>query len=171
MTAREQEIEQVQARLGFDRVYRLGFPTTRLDAVLTRDLVGAISAALAEFRPTEVLVPHRGDVHSDHRVVFDAVITCIKPFRSPGLGRVMAYETPSETEQGLAVDTAFRPNVFVDIGDYLEAKIEALGIYRSELGAFPFPRSEGAVRALAQWRGSTAGFLAAEAFELLRERG
>jgi hypothetical protein len=43
-------------------------------------------------------------------------------------------------------------------------------IYASELGAFPFPRSADAMRALAKWRGSNAGFEAAEAFQLLRER-
>ena len=37
------------------------------------------------------------------------------------------------------------------------------------MGEFPFPRSEGAVRALAAWRGSLCGHEAAEAFLLLKE--
>ena len=83
----------------------------------------------------------------------------------------MAYETLSETEFGLDPDTGFHPNVFVDISSFLEHKIKLLQIYKSELGKFPFPRSETAVRALAQYRGATAVFEAGEAFQLLRERG
>ena len=40
-----------------------------------------------------------------------------------------------------------------------------------EIGEHPFPRSETAVRALAELRGSEAGYAAAEAFMLLRDRG
>jgi LmbE family N-acetylglucosaminyl deacetylase len=122
------------------------------------------------FQPEEVLVPHRGDVHSDHRVIFDVVSACCKWFRYPSVRRVMAYETVSETEASLARELAFLPNVFVDIGDFLEQKLDIMSVYQSELGAFPFPRSHEAVRALAQWRGASAGYNAAEAFELLRER-
>jgi LmbE family N-acetylglucosaminyl deacetylase len=83
---------------------------------------------------------------------------------------VLAYETPSETEFAIAAERAFRPNYFVDIDDFLEDKLAAVGIYASELAAFPFPRSVEVLRALAALRGAAAGFRAAEAFELLRER-
>jgi hypothetical protein len=39
------------------------------------------------------------------------------------------------------------------------------------LGPFPFPRSHESIRALATLRGAASGFRAAEAFELLRDRG
>ena len=43
-------------------------------------------------------------------------------------------------------------------------------IYDGEMGAFPFPRSEKTLRALATLRGSQSGFESAEAFELVYER-
>jgi len=43
-------------------------------------------------------------------------------------------------------------------------------IYESEVTAFPFPRSEEVTSALAKYRGSSSGFHAREAFELLDER-
>ncbi len=58
----------------------------------------------------------------------------------------------------------------MNIEPFLNEKIRAMEIYASELGLFPFPRSHEAIRALATVRGATAGFKAAEAFELLRER-
>ena len=82
----------------------------------------------------------------------------------------MAYETLFETEFRLDSSLVFKPNVFVDISSYLEQKLELLRIYASELGEFPFPRSETAIQALAQFRGSSSGFENAEGFELLLER-
>jgi hypothetical protein len=58
----------------------------------------------------------------------------------------------------------------VNIEDFLESKLKAMSIYKSELGEFPFPRSQKAITALANVRGAASGFMAAEAFELLRER-
>ncbi len=43
-------------------------------------------------------------------------------------------------------------------------------IYDGEMGDFPFPRSEKAIRFLAALRGSQSGFEFAEAFELVYER-
>lgn len=82
----------------------------------------------------------------------------------------MAYETLSETDFGLGISQAFRPNVYVNIESYLFDKLKAMDIYESELGKFPFPRSHEAIKALATLRGAASGFKAAEAFEMLRER-
>ncbi|MBS0418961.1 MAG: PIG-L family deacetylase [Proteobacteria bacterium] len=170
VAARDAEIAQVAARVGFDQVFNLRLATARLDELPRADLVRRFSSAFEAFAPTEVLVPHPSDVHTDHRLVFETAAACTKWFRYPSVTRVLAYETLSETEFGLDADSYFRPNFYVDISRYLEAKLEALTIYRSELGQFPFPRSAEAVRALASLRGATAGFRAAEAFQLLRER-
>ena len=117
-----------------------------------------------------IFVPHPADVHSDHRVVFDAVSACTKWFRYPSVKRVLAYETLSETDFGLGTNQPFRPNVFVDVEHFFIKKLQAMDIYASEVGEFPFPRSHEAIRALATLRGAASGFKAAEAFELLRER-
>ena len=167
---RDEEIARVTKGLGVDQVYNLRLPTTKLDTIPIGDLIQQFSQVFKEFEPEEVLVPHRGDVHSDHRVVFDAVSSCCKWFRFPSVSRILAYETLSETEFGLNSQALFHPNVFIDISGYIERKLELLKIYQSELDQFPFPRSEIVVRALAQYRGATAGFFAAESFKLLNER-
>ena len=167
---RANEIERITALVGFDEVFTLNFPTTRLDRLPMSDLVAGISDVFTSFEPEEVLVPHRSDVHSDHRIVFDAAASCSKWFSHPSIKRVLAYETLSETDFGLGADQAFRPNVFVDIEPFLKDKLRAIDIYASELGPFPFPRSHEAIQALATLRGAASGFKAAEAFELLRER-
>ncbi len=166
---RADEIKRVTELIGFDSVFELNFPTTQLDQVSMSDLVAAISNVFKKFEPEEVFVPHPSDVHTDHRIVFDAVASCTKWFRYPSVKRVLAYETVSETDFGLGTNQAFRPNVFVNIEPYLAEKLQAMDIYVSELGVFPFPRSHEVIRALAALRGAASGFRAAEAFELLRE--
>ncbi|XDZ70401.1 PIG-L deacetylase family protein [Alphaproteobacteria bacterium LSUCC0744] len=170
---RAAEIERVSEGLQVARnhFYALGFPTTELERIPMHTLVRKISEVFANFKPDEVLLPYAGDVHSDHRVTFEAASACTKWFRYLSVKRVLAYETPSETDFGIDPrDPGFKPNVFVDVSDQIERKIELTKIYTSEMGQFPFPRSEKALIALAQLRGSQAGFEAAEAFMLLRER-
>lgn len=170
---RANEIEAVRQGLciSHEHLYELGLPTTALDCVSMADLVGQISKVIKEFEPEEVFLPYPGDVHSDHRIAFEAASSCTKWFRYPNIKRVLVYETLSETD--FSIDprySGFRPNVFVDTTDFLEQKISLMGIYKSEMGDFPFPRSEEAIRALAKMRGAQAGFESAESFMLLVER-
>jgi N-acetylglucosamine malate deacetylase 1 len=167
---RSEEITRITELFGFDDVFALNFQTTLLDRVPMSDLISEVSSVFASFEPEEVFVPHPSDIHTDHRIVFDVVASCTKWFRYPHVKRVLAYETLSETDFGLGTDLSFRPNVFVDIEPFLLGKLRAMNIYESELGVFPFPRSHEAIRALATLRGAASGFVAAEAFELLRER-
>ena len=166
---RDEEIAKVETGLGVDQVYNLQLPTTMLDTIPMCELIQQFSQVFHDFEPDEVLVPHRGDVHSDHRMVFDAAAACCKWFRNPTIKRVLAYETLSETELSLYPSSTFHPNFFVGISPHLEEKLNLLCIYNSEIGEFPFPRSLTAVRALAQIRGASSGFEYAEGFELLRE--
>jgi N-acetylglucosamine malate deacetylase 1 len=167
---RQAEIAKISNEIGFDLVVNLKLPPTELDALPMAQVVSEFSKVFKVFAPTEVFVPHRGDVHTDHRVVFDAAAACSKWFRYPTVKRVLAYETLSETDFGLIRAETFSPNYFIDVTQYLERKLELLSIYTSELGDPPFPRSIDIVRAQAKVRGAAAGYLAAEAFELLRTR-
>lgn len=168
--SRNAEIDRVAGMFGFSHVFNLHFETTLLDTLPMATVVEAFSGVFREFEPEEVLIPHRGDVHTDHRVVFDAAIACTKWFRYPSVRRVLAYETLSETDFGLEANGMHSPNYFVDISAYLERKLEIMAVYESEVGPAPFPRSNDVIRALATVRGAASGCLAAEGFQLLRER-
>lgn len=169
---RASEIDQVRQRLHIapQHLYSLGFPAAELDRLPISTLVGHVSKVFSDFEPNELFLPYPGDIHSDHRVTFEAASACTKWFRYPSVKRVMTYETLSETEFGLnPVENSFRPNFFVNISDHIDLKLMLLKNYQSELGELPFPRSLDAVRALALLRGSQMGVKAAEAFQLLRE--
>lgn len=170
MAKREEEIAAVAKSYRFAAVHQGWFPTTRLDSVPRAEIISKVARIVDEVKPEIIYLPFSGDVHTDHRVVFESVAACTKWFRHGSVRRVLAYETLSETEFGISPESlSFRPNVFVDVSAHLEKKIQAMRLYAGEMGTFPFPRSEEAIRALAAVRGAAVGCAAAEAFILLRE--
>ena len=48
-----------------------------------RKYCSKISDVIKDFSPDEILVPHLGDIHTDHHVVHKAVVSCTKWFRYP----------------------------------------------------------------------------------------
>lgn len=168
---RSKEIEDVAEAYGFSEMVQFDYPPAMLDTFPLKELVGSICNEVKRIQPTDIYLPYRSDAHSDHKVVFDASISASKWFRYESVERVYAYETLSETDFDLSTNsTGFRPNVFVDISDTIERKIEISSIYESEFETHPFPRSFTSMRALAELRGAASGFSAAESFMLLRQR-
>jgi LmbE family N-acetylglucosaminyl deacetylase len=170
MAKRRVEIEKVEKLYGFSGVYELCFPPAGLDTIALSKIIGAIAGVVKLVEPELIYTTYRNDAHSDHEIVYDAVMSSSKSFRYPYVRRVLAYETLSETDFGLKPeDGGFRPNVFFDISEFLEMKLRILDVFSSELGVFPFPRSRKAIEALASLRGVQCGCYAAEAFMLIKE--
>ena len=168
--SRRNEIDKASEMYGFSAIHNLSFPATRLDTISMKDLISEISKIIQKVEPDIIYVPNRSDIHTDHQVAFKAIMSCTKAFRYPFIKKIFMYECLSETEFSPSLPTdSFIPNVFIDITGFLEEKIKIMNQYRSETGAFPFPRSVENIRALATYRGATAGVEAAEAFVLLKE--
>jgi LmbE family N-acetylglucosaminyl deacetylase len=169
---RERQIAQVSAAYNFAKRFRLTFPAGRLDTVPLEDLMDAINEIVVEVRPDWIYTVHAGDVHSDHRVVFDATMSAVKSFKSAnkGVSRLLSYETISSTDATPAAPaTVFLPNVYCDITPFLERKLEIMSLYEGEVHPYPLPRALESIRALARFRGATVAAEYAEAFVLLRE--
>ena len=167
---RSDEIKKAGDLFGFDSISTLGLSTTKVDRYGMSELITKISSVINKVRPNIVYLPFKGDVHSDHQYIFNAAYSCTKTFRYPFIKKIYMMEVLSETELSLsAVGDGFTPNVFVDISNQIDKKIEIMNIYESELGKHPFPRSERNIRALATYRGATAGCDYAESFILVKE--
>lgn len=171
INSRELEIEKAANEYKFAKVFRLGFPTTELDKVPLKDLVDKISECIIETKCEVLYIPNYGDIHSDHRIVSEAAMSCTKWFRYNTVKKVYVYETLSETEFGInnSIDS-FKPNVFINIEGFLNKKLKIMNIFKSEIGKAPFPRSDDVVKGLSVFRGGASGYKNAEAFMLLRER-
>lgn len=81
--SRKLEIEKVSKLYSFNNVYNLGYPTMKLNDTILFELVNKISLIFQELEPETIYVMNRSDAHSDHRIVFDAVMSCTKSFRYP----------------------------------------------------------------------------------------
>lgn len=167
---REQEIDEVKSLYDFNSLHNLELSTMRVDEYNMSDLISRISKIINEVKPNIIYLPFKSDVHSDHRKIFEAAYSCTKSFRYPFIKKIYMMETLSETEFAPSTkEDTFIPNVFVDISEFMEKKIEIMKVFESEIAEHPFPRSERNLRALGTVRGATAGCEYAESFVLLKE--
>jgi N-acetylglucosamine malate deacetylase 1 len=162
---------QAQSIVGAKTLALFDFPDNRMDSVALLDIVKVVEGLVDQYQPSTVYTHFAGDLNIDHRRTHDAVMTACRPLPGHCVDQVLCFEVPSSTEwmpAGSALP--FAPNWFSDIGKTLDAKLAALNAYAGEMRPFPHARSLDAVRHLAGWRGASAGFEAAEAFVLARQR-
>lgn len=181
VTARHEQKEPQRAAarrackvLGVRNVEFLDLPDQRLDKGPLVDVIDPLTEAIKKVRPRVVYTHHWGDVNQDHRTLFEASLVAVRPKPRALVRRVLCYEVPSSTEWSPSASLwSFEPDTFVDVGDTLDRKLEALEVYRdtheAEIEPFPHPRSPDAVRAIARRHGSRVGLAAAEAFSLVRD--
>ena len=165
---RKIQIDKIINFFNFDNFINLKFSPADLNDSIKGNLINSIGEAFDRIKPDCIILPDYNDAHSDHKYVFEAAYACSKIFRRSYIKRILTMEIISETNFGMPYDT-FKPNLYVDITDYLDKKIEALKIYDTELGKLPFPRSVDAVKAQAIIRGTESGALYAEAFRVIKE--
>lgn len=167
--SRQEEIRKVEKLFGITKTYLLDYPTMTLSSSSLLKMVPEISTVFSEVKPEIIYTLNRSDAHSDHRVIFDAVMACTKSFRYPFIKQILMYECISETEFAPALaEKAFLPNYFVDITEYIDKKNEIMKVFESEIAEHPFPRSLDNIKALAHFRGASVGVKYAEAFQLIK---
>lgn len=156
--------------LGVTETFFLDFPAAMLESIPRYEFNGKINKLITDLAPEEVYIPHRGDMHLDHKMVCDACMVALRPRFGYSVKRVYAYETLSETEWDIPnTVNVFIPNVYVDITGYIDKKVKAMQEYKNQICAFPNPRSAEGIKALAMLRGSTISKEYAESFMLIRE--
>lgn len=152
-----------------DGIFLEGFPAASLDTVPHSRLNEALQKLVYDVKPNLLFIPFVGDIHLDHRLVFESALVAARPNGKHQVQTIYAYETLSETNWNAAPLTpGFLPNTYFDISAFLEIKLSAMSSYQSQIKPFPDERSLDAIRALATLRGATAGVRAAEAFVVIR---
>jgi LmbE family N-acetylglucosaminyl deacetylase len=166
----KQELRAAHQVLGVTGVRFLDFPAPKLDTIAGCDLADKINQAIRSVRPDTVYLPHKGDLHADHGLVFQATLVAARPINDCTVRRLLCYETLSETDWAPPFGgDSFMPTVFVDISAFLDRKLQAMACYQSQVKPPPASRSLQSLEALARVRGGTVGVAAAEAFVLVRE--
>ena len=158
-------------KIGFASIQLLDMPDQRLDAVPLIEVTQAIESFVFDLRPEVVYTHTPADVNTDHGIVARATWTACRPYSTPWLTRILAFETPSATEWAWPLpDGGFHPNWFVDVTETLGRKLEAMAQYETELRPYPHPRSLQALAERARFWGSHVGVKAAEPFVMMRGR-
>jgi LmbE family N-acetylglucosaminyl deacetylase len=165
----QQEALEAHALLGIRETFWLGLPAAELSEIPHASLNAALGKLVGELQPRTLFLPFVGDIHRDHQLIFTSSLVAARPHQAIYPQLVLAYETMSETNWNAPYLTpAFTPNVFVEISDQLERKLDAMRCFSSQIRQPPHERSIEALRALAVLRGATVMRRAAEAFVLIR---
>lgn len=163
------EARKAHSIVGVMQTIFMDLPAVDLNSVSQIELTKKFSDVVNKVKPEIVFLPHKGDMHLDHRIVSDSVMVAVRPIQAPFVKRIFAYETLSETEWNIpSQENTFNANYWFDISETLCEKLEAMKCYQTQLKEFPHPRSIEAIESLAKLRGSTIGASAAEAFMLIR---
>lgn len=164
--------EAVEAHqfLGVEETFFLDFPAPKLDSVPSYKLSIEVNKLIKTHQITTLYIPHRGDIHKDHRLTYEAALVAARPVNGCTVRKIYAYETLSETEWAAPFgDDMFIPTMFVDITEHIEKKKRAFQFFETQIKEFPHSRSLKSIEILSNYRGATVGINNAEAFMLVRE--
>ncbi len=135
---RVRESDTALRMLGVSSVTQYDFPDTRLHQHLN-ELIGVIEQAVKAHDPVRVYTMFDGDRHQDHRAVYKAsAVACRR------VAQVMSYETPSSYPN-------FVPTLLEPIEEFLERKVDALKMHRSQSDRFYMQEEK--LRSAAHFRG------------------
>ena len=144
--------------LGIREIEILGFPTK--DIRFESEVVNAIDVCMSGYHPDVNFTHHPFDTHQAHVGVSNATIAAARRRNT-----VFFYEPISPSGRSYV---AFRPQLYVDIGDTIGKKIESLREHKSEYRKFGAEDWIEGVNARCGFRGYEIGKKYAEAFEVLR---
>jgi len=156
----------------YDIIFEDSEKHLRLDLIPQRDLIAVIEreskVSIDRIKPTMVALPAIS-YNQDHCAVFHAGFTAcrpnlpsIKPFQKV----VLAYDNPTlfwNTEY-----EKFHPNFYVDISRYIDTKLKAISLHKSQLRDSLHHCSVENLNNLIRLRGREISVEAAEAFMCYR---
>lgn len=156
--------------LGVEETLFYDFPAPQLEQYPQYKIASALNTLIKEKNIDTLYIPHKGDLHLDHGVIYNACLVAARPVPGQVVRHIYSYETLSETEWGHpTVEAVFIPRYFNSLSsaDFTN-KIEAMTCFSSQLKEFPNTRSIKAIEHLAALRGAYIGSELAESFDIIR---
>lgn len=104
--------------------------TLPFEPVISKETVKTIEDQLLSFKPTILITHYFYDSHPEHRNVFDIVSNAVVKSRiNSGLPK---YLLCSDSYNEIGLNGVFEPNLYIDISDHFETKIESISVYKSQ---------------------------------------
>ncbi len=146
------------------------FPDNAMDTARLLDVVRVIERAKALTKPTIIYTHSSADLNIDHRIVSQATLVAFRPQPNEVWEEIRTFEIASATDYGhKSITNQFSPNLYVDISETWQTKLEALKEYSMEMRDTPHTRSFEGLENIAKYRGNQVGLLYAESFEIIRK--
>ncbi len=161
--AKVKQQKEVDEILNIKKRFNLNLPTVKLNTIAHGDLSNRITNIINKVNPDIVYTHYEHDLNQDHIIIFRTTVVATRP---PKRIKLLCYESLSSTEWATK---SFQSNVYIDIKDFIEKKIDTFKIYEKEVRDFPNPRSIKGIKILARKRGTEAGMEYAEGFVLIRD--
>ena len=156
--------------IGVNKPHFLNFSDNQLDKHPLLKIIQSIEKLIVRIKPHTIYTHFNNDLNIDHQITSNAVITACRPQKKNTVKKILFFEIPN----GLHGKSAKMKNIlilleFEDITDQAGIKILAIKAYKDELVKWPHPRSLKGIQSLANWRGASVGYKAAEGFILGRK--
>jgi LmbE family N-acetylglucosaminyl deacetylase len=152
--ARQDDAKNGAEFLGVENIEVLDCTDTRLITDVV-DVTNAIERMIERTKPDIIFTHSNHDIHQDHQLVFESTLRAARDTRTT----ILCYESPSVTQD-------FRPTYFVEVGNYVDVKIQAVREHRDQRKkAYMKPDF---IRGKLSFRGSQAKVEYAEGFEVVR---
>ena len=125
-----------------------------------------VEGLIEKFDPVRVITHSPLDLHPDHRRVYEAALTSVRPWVPKRKIDLISFEDLGST----GILPGWSPNMYVRLtAGHLASKLSAIELYDSiDSPPFPHPRSSYHVTSLARLRGGDSGSQFAEAFQIIR---
>lgn len=141
----KREAQKANSIVGCKHVIFKDFPDNRFDSIDLIDIVKSIETLKREIKPNMIFTHYYNDLNIDHKITYNAVLTATRPMEEESVKSIYAFEILSSTEWNYPI--TFSPNIFFDISNNFNKKLEAMEAYASELREYPHSRS---LRALSE---------------------
>lgn len=115
---RSEEMEASAKRMGASDLFWGGYTDTQIP--MSQDLISEIEVIIGRVKPRFIFTHWRDDTHQDHRNLTACTLAATRY-----IPNFLFYESPSSQN--------FNPNVYVDISEVLDEKIELLKTHASQI--------------------------------------
>jgi len=156
--------------LGASWIAKGDFPDNAMDSIPLLEIVKFIEEIKDKYDPDIIYSHSPSDLNVDHKVVTSATLTAFRPQPGEKNSEIRLFEVPSATDYSIdELEGSFNPNLFINIEEFWQTKLDALSCYDTEIKEYPHSRSYKKIESLSQFRGSQSGLELAEAFVLVRK--
>ncbi len=138
----------------------------QFDTIPLLTIVQSLEKIISQIKPNIIFTHNPFEVNVDHIITYRAVEVATRPTKNKSIDKVFSFEIPCSGNW--TFNKGFVPNTYVDIYKFWSKKIKAWQCYKNETKPYPFPRSDKAIKSIAEYRGIQAGLKLAEAFKLER---